>query len=47
VKPDDRQMVWLWSADGKAMSEQSDPGVSSQRRTEVFVMGMLPIEGLL
>jgi hypothetical protein len=29
------------------MSEQSDPGVSSQRRTEVFVMGMLPIEGLL
>jgi putative cardiolipin synthase len=47
VKPDDRQMQWLWSADGKAMSELSDPGVSKERRAEVFVMGMLPIEGLL
>jgi putative cardiolipin synthase len=46
-KPEDRQMVWLWSADGKAMSSQSDPDVSDQRRTEVFLMGILPIESLL
>ena len=46
-KPDGKQMVWLWSAGGKAMSDQSDPDVSKQRRTEVFVMGMLPIESLL
>jgi len=46
-KPDDRQMVWLWSADGEAMSDQNDPDVSKQRRTEVFLMGMLPIESLL
>jgi putative cardiolipin synthase len=46
-KPDERQMQWLWSVDGKAMSDQSDPDVSAQRRTEVFVMEMLPIESLL
>jgi len=46
-KPDDRQMQWLWSVDGKAMSDRSDPDVSAQRRTEVFVMEMLPIESLL
>ena len=46
-KPDDRQMQWQWSVDGKAMSDQSDPDVSKQRRTEVFVMEMLPIESLL
>ncbi len=47
VKLDDWPMVWLWSTDGKAMSGQSDPDVSRERRAEVFVMGMLPIEGLL
>jgi putative cardiolipin synthase len=42
-----KQLSWLWTADGKAMSDEDDPGVSKQRRMEVFFMRMLPIEGLL
>jgi len=41
------KMSWDWSEDGRAMSEQSDPGVSKQRRLQVMVMRLLPIEGLL
>jgi putative cardiolipin synthase len=41
------KMTWQWSEDGHAMSDQSDPGVSAKRRLEVFVMRLLPIEGLL
>jgi putative cardiolipin synthase len=29
-KPDDRQMQWQWSVDGKAMSDLSDPDVSKR-----------------
>jgi putative cardiolipin synthase len=47
AKADDASMVWLWTQDGKPMSAGSDPGVSSKRRMEVFVLGLLPIEGLL
>ena len=41
------QMTWLWSENGNAMSKQSEPGASTQRRLAIFVMGLLPIEGLL
>jgi len=41
------QMTWLWSEDGHAMSDHSDPGVSAKRRLEVLVMRLLPIESLL
>jgi len=41
------KMTWLWSEDGHAMSDQKDPGVSRKRRMEVFIMRLLPIEGLL
>src|SRR6185503_1044531 len=40
------KMSWLWSEDGRAMSDQTDPGASKKRRLEVFFMGLLPIEGL-
>jgi hypothetical protein len=40
-------MTWLWSEGEKAMSDQNDPGVSKQRRLSVFLMRLLPIEGLL
>ena len=41
------QMAWLWSDDGNAKSDHSDPDASRQRRLEVLIMGLLPIEGLL
>jgi putative cardiolipin synthase len=41
------RMTWLWSESGKAVSRQSDPGASSMRRVETFVMALLPIDGLL
>jgi putative cardiolipin synthase len=40
-------MAWKWREGGKEMSDSHDPGVSSNRRTEVFFLGLLPIEGLL
>jgi len=41
------RMTWLWHEGGKTMSNQSDPGASEMRRLEVWVMRLLPIEGLL
>jgi putative cardiolipin synthase len=46
-KSADEKMYWLWTADGRAMSDENDPDVSKARRMEVFFMKLLPIEGLL
>ena len=40
-------MTWRWSENGIPKSQQSEPGVSAQRRLEVTVLALLPIEGLL
>jgi putative cardiolipin synthase len=47
AKPGEAPMSWQWSEDGHAMSGQSDPGVSKERLLAVFLMKLLPIEGLL
>ena len=47
AKPGEAPMSWQWSEDGHAMSGQSDPGVSKERLLAVFLMQLLPIEGLL
>jgi len=47
AKVDAAKMSWLWSEHGIAKSEQSEPGVSSRRRLEMLMTGLLPIEGLL
>jgi len=47
AKPGARKMSWLWEEHGKPMSDANDPGVSESRRMEVFVLALLPIEGLL
>ena len=41
------KMSWQWSEDGRAMSAYSDPGASGNRRLQVLLMRLLPIEGLL
>jgi putative cardiolipin synthase len=41
------RMTWLWRERSKTMSLQSDPGASAMRRLDVWVMRLLPIEGLL
>jgi putative cardiolipin synthase len=41
------RMTWLWREGSKTMSRQSDPGATAMRRMEVWVMRLLPIEGLL
>ena len=46
-KSADAQMAWLWSDDGNAKSDHNDPDASRERRLEVLIMGLLPIEGLL
>jgi putative cardiolipin synthase len=41
------QMSWQWHVGETAMSHGRDPGASTKRRLEVFVLSLLPIEGLL
>ncbi len=41
------KMVWLWSKDGATMSADSEPDAAKGRRFEVFMLRLLPIEGLL
>jgi putative cardiolipin synthase len=41
------QVSWLWNEGERAMSLHRDPGATTTRRLEVFVMALLPIEGLL
>ena len=41
------KMSWLWSEGGIEKSAYRDPGVTGRRRFEVFVLKLLPIEGLL
>jgi putative cardiolipin synthase len=41
------RMTWRWrEADGEK-SELKDPGATSQRRMQVFLFSLMPIEGLL
>jgi len=42
-----RRMSWHWSEDGLDKSGATDPGATSRRRMQVFMFGLLPIEGLL
>jgi cardiolipin synthase C len=41
------RMRWLTSDDGKSVSYDRDPGVSTMRRLEVWTLKLLPIEGML
>ncbi|QBB68983.1 phospholipase D family protein [Pseudolysobacter antarcticus] len=41
------KMSWLWSKDGATMSADSEPDATKGRRFEVFMLRLLPIEGLL
>jgi len=40
-------MSWHWSEEGLDKSSGADPGATSGRRMQVFMFGLLPIEGLL
>jgi len=47
VDPASRQLTWRAEDDDKPVSYHSDPGVDAKRKTEVTLLRLLPIDGLL
>jgi putative cardiolipin synthase len=47
IDPASHQLTWQAQDDGKPVTYHSDPGATTKRRTEVTVLRLFPIDGLL